>query len=307
MEKYIDFIIINKYNIIAGLIVLMLICLVYCWLTESDTKYDTEYFQNIIEAANGSTQETINISDLVDHNIYFKYEDSELSVPVPKYLAVSSITNCDNFKKEGVECIFNMVILQPIKNEFALWNLKKSWREDKYNIASKVNPELLSNKLVMNNTGYIQNKLNPMCVDGGTYDSSHFELDQNNVGKYRIKFTKTVAKQEKTEVLEQYIGKCPLSKTCDQGSDKYTRLCLVEDPTLALYFDIEIGPDDTVETAEEESIMEDRLVEVVGDRSIASNVAQYDVSVSDSEQEGIQSISGVSEEVLGGIEEFMPV
>lgn len=299
MEKYIEFIIKNKYNIIAGLIVLMLICLVYCWLNEPDA----EYFQNF---QNGD-QSAINLNELVDRNVYFKHEDTEQGTTVAKYLAVTPTSNCDNFKKEGVECLFNTVILQPVRNEFALWKFRKSWREDKYSISSKVDPESLSNKTIMNNTGYIKDKLNPMCVDGGTYDSSHFELDQNNVGKYRLKFTKTVKKSEGSETITHYIGKCPLSKTCDQGSDKYIRLCLVEDPGLALYFDIEVGPEDIVDTEEEEQQEAVTLEGFMGYNDVKSDMAQYDVSMDGSEDGTIQSVSGVSQDVLGGIEEFMPL
>lgn len=294
-KHIIDFLYKYKYVIIFILIILLLFCIIH---TKSN-KY--EFLDKDIK--NFKTD----IKYCLNKNVFLKFIKNEKEI---YYLAVVPKQNCLNISSNPNECLSNIAVLQKKKNKYALFKLTKSFVDGRYILSSVLDPKLLNNNINLNRYNYKFTNANHLCFDNvNDNDLFSFELEQTNSGMYRIKFRQLIEKENEEPTYEYlYLGECKKQPYCNIGNELLKRVCLYNDIFSAIYFEIELGPQNILE----KEICQENLSE----EEIKSNKAQYNYEESlyslksscSSEEENIQSVKGVDESIIqDNVEKFMPI
>lgn len=230
---------ITNYKNIFLLIIFVIIVLAFC-------KFVLPYFMTNKENKENLDNVSANdISKLIDQNVYIKCNLEELNADKTKitntyYLSISQKKKCANLQNIiDNECQFNIPILLKQKTAFGLFEFSKHPSLDKYTIRSKKN-ELNSPNLTQN-LNFYRNK-NLLCFDNDKdEDIIYFEVTEVATG-YLLNFKKPiVGEQEKYQ--DYYVGVCTdFDPTCNQGPDKFKRICLYLEQSKATVFQFEMQP-----------------------------------------------------------------
>lgn len=157
------------------------------------------------------------------------------------------------------------------------------------------------------NNHAIYGSLAPNYLCFGIHDNIdliHFELEENNEGKFKLKFNK--------DSQYMYIGAC-INSFCNQDNTNYRRLCLFSDPKSALLFSIDLQGNDIGDTINNSNNQEDSSITI--NNSIKMDVSDY---VNDDSMYSMyslesqscitpdQNVTGMEEQILSGIEQNEP-
>lgn len=265
------------------------------------------WWTGVLERYEGLEEQAHKQEDLSGKDVYLRYTKTAKSQVAGEtvetidtyYLAISPVKSCDNYKPSFQECDTTMAILQKQKNSFAKFRVLVEG--NKYSLFSLHD---LSKHLLLNQTLAYTNRSNYSCFENGVDELISFEVEHNNVGKMRLKFTKT--EKDKAPV-HFYLGLCGNDYNCIQGSNKYPRLCFFTDASKAIYFDFEIAPRDDKEV--ELTRVQEESSEIEGFDAL-SNMSMQDMiswdNVTLASNDSIKTIEGLQECTLG-MESFCSV
>ncbi len=299
-----EFIKTHKTAIIIVLIIILL--LYFFWGNKSD-EIDTDYelltptspTNSPTNSPNNNSQASL--ENYIGRQIYLRHDKVTNNIVEPYYLAVTDKTNC-SISNPATDCLFNVAVLQKEKNNSAVFKLVKSFADDRYRLMSAMNPVTLHQKINMSKKIFKTGQNNGMCFDDGEVDDVYFEVERNNGGQVRLKYRETVA-DTTGRYLYYYVGECT-NLSCTQNNTQLTRLCLVDNVDKATYFNIEDGPAGDIFVE----------VESMGSHTQSTNRAVYNEDESiyslnrsnrSTDGTNIQSVSGVEEKILQGVEKFM--
>ena len=237
INKVKDFIAENIIIIIIIIVVIVLLYIGYRYLT------NMIYVETLENTTNG-------LDKILDKEIYLKYVIPEAEKKPDTdnlYLAIVPRTGCDNVKKEDIyECIFNAVVLRKEKNEFSKFIISKVPDSEpvRYTLYTKLDSITPKGARFSQNINYLElekykDVKAPVCFDDGEDSVINLEIIENNAGQLKLIFTKEFFKQGKKETKQYFVGICP-SSICTQGSVNHKRLCLFDDATRGMLFDVEM-------------------------------------------------------------------
>jgi len=220
MDKFIDFIVNNKFMIAVIILVALIIII---GVSEYTNK-------------NNEGMEVASLSKFVNKEINLKYSKNGTTY----YLAIAPRASCDNIKQDQNDCINNVVILQKVPNEYTkmLLSFNPYSTPSRYNIVSTT--QLSTQQLSHNINNTIGNK---MCFESNTDDDIiSFEIEEKD-GKYAMKYRKELIDTNSNgskKYSYYYIGECDDPEiVCEQAGISYNRLCVFEDQSKAIYFEID--------------------------------------------------------------------
>lgn len=228
----IDFINNHRLTIVIIIIIVLIVSLLLA--------YNNEGYEHLEVVPESST-----LSNFEGKTVSLKYKIVRDNQPITYYLGFSKKDMCDNLGQGFNECLNNVSVFSTTKNKMTNFKLIKSFTDDRYMLVYFADGDHSMNKLEN-----ADNALSTyMCFDGGLPANVYFFLEPNNKGQYRLKFVDE-RQTERGDVMkkEYYVGFCSKGESvCKFGTDKMPRACSVVDPDKAIFFDIEIVPDESFE------------------------------------------------------------
>lgn len=245
----------NKINKSLLLIIVLVIGLLFIL-------YILPYFMDNREHMETETiPSTTLLSNFVNKHIYVTcnvngVDSNNKPIITTYYLSVSSKKDCTNLVNViQNECSNNVPILTKQKNNFCIFQFSMH-QFNSYNAYTIRSTAInLNSPNLTQNLNYYRNK-NLLCFDNDKSNNViYFEIEQATNG-YLLKFQKVI--NNKTQYF--YVGVCSATDpTCNQGSNKLTRLCLYMDKTKATPFQFTIAQEtfENIETFENTETFED--------------------------------------------------
>lgn len=279
-----------KIPIIIILIILLLLCLL--WEGHKSDMNEYEFLTQTTSITEPSNN--LNLEDIIGKQLYLKYNKVVNNVVEPYYLTVVNKSKC-NITDSAQDCLFNVAVLQKDKNNSAVFKIIKSFADNRYRLMSALNPTTLSNKVDMNKRSYVANESNTICFDNGEIDDIYFDIERNNGGQIRLKYRETIYNNTSTQYNYYYVGECQ-NLLCNNT----IRLCLVDSPDKAIFFDIEDGPIQPIFT-ETQSVPETQSTNIAINNEADSLHSLSGVSTTTNNS----NVIGIEENILQGVEKFM--